>query len=283
MTTANQQVSATDFVAAMRDVTLTYDGYLTRALAKVNLGFRGGEITGVLGIKGSGKSTALRLLAGRLRPTEGAVKIFGRAARGSAARARIGYLPGKVDTARRGGFFGRLFGGRAELPTTARGLTRLTQAILGNRDLLILDDPFADLDATELSEAKALIRDLAARGKTVILSSNSLLEVKDLCQRLAILHEGRVQAVGTLTELLSSGEAIRFFPAILPPEMTERVLKVLRAEILSTGESAGTVQPGAPSGSPTKPGGETLPPGPRPDDTIDHEKLEGLVKRPDPE
>ncbi|HXT13334.1 MAG TPA: ATP-binding cassette domain-containing protein [Candidatus Angelobacter sp.] len=281
--TSNSQPGAADFVATMREVTLTYDGYLTRALAKVNLGFRGGEITGVLGVKGSGKSTALRLLAGRLRPTEGTVKVFGRPARRGAAKARIGYLPGKMDAVRRVGFFGRLFGGKPESPTAARGVARLTQAILGNRDLLILDDPFADLDAAELAEAKALIRDLAGRGKTVILSSDALLEVKDLCQRIAILHEGRVQAIGTLTELLSSGEAIRFLPAILPPDMNERVLKVLRAEILSN-DVAAAAQPAGTSASSKKPGGETPPPPePRPDDTIDHEKLEELVKRPKPE
>ena len=75
--------------------------------------------------------------------------------------------------------------------------------MLGNRDLLVLDDPFADLDATELAEAKALIREMAGRGKTVVLGSDALMDVADICNRFVVLHEGRVQAVGTLPELLA--------------------------------------------------------------------------------
>jgi hypothetical protein len=149
----------------------------------------------------------------------------------------VGYLAGKVET-NRPGFFSRFLGRKTESTSTARGVTRLAQAMVGNRDLLVLDDPFEGLNPAETGEAKALIRDMIGRGKTVILSSDSLMEVKDLCQRFVIIHEGKVQATGTLPELLAAGGAIRFLPAVLPRETVERVLNTLREEIL--GESAPT-------------------------------------------
>ena len=172
--------------------------------------FRRGEVTGVLGTKGAGKSTVLKILAGQLAPTEGTAKVFGRSPR-HGSKARVGYLPGKVDPTRPAGFVDRLLG-RKKSPPAGRGVARLAQAMLGNRDLLVLDDPFADLEPAEMAEAKALIRDMVARGKTVILSSDALMDVKDLCERLVILHEGKVQAIGTLAELLAGGGAIRFLP-----------------------------------------------------------------------
>src|SRR6185312_9361606 len=168
-------------------------------------------------------------------------------------------------------------GKKNEAPSGARGVARLAQASVGNRDLLVLDDPFADLNATEIAEAKALIRDLAARGKTVVLGGDALMEVSDLCDRFVILHEGRVQAVGTLAELLGGAGAIRFLPAVLPNEIVERVLTVLQKEILSSSGSSAATQP---TPKQEKPVAElsSKPVKSAPDDSIDHEKLEGLVK-----
>ena len=275
MPNLNPKFNPAEIAAALREVTVTYDGYQTRALSRVNADFRRGEITAVLGGKNSGKSTLLKVLAGRLAATEGTVKVFGRSARGG-AKARIGFLPGKANANRPAGFVDRLLGRKNEAPSTARGVARLAQAMVGNRDLLVLDDPFAGLNAAEAAEAKALIRDQVTRGKTVVLGGDALMEVTDLCHRFVILHEGRVQAVGTLQELLSGAGAIRFLPAVLPDEMVERVLAVLRKEILSS-NSIGAAQP-APKQQ--KPAAE-LPAKPEksaPDDSIDHEKLEGLVK-----
>lgn len=283
MTSAKPKVNPAEVAAVLRGVTVTYDGYQTRALSRVDVEFRRGEVTAVLGAKSAGKSTLLKVLAGRLRATEGSVKIFGRSPR--SVKARIGYLPGKVDS-RPAGFVDRLLGKKREAESGARGVARLTQAILGNRDLVVLDDPFVDLSAAEISEAKSLIRDLIGRGKTVVLSSDALMDVKDLCEQIVILHEGRIQAVGTLPELLTSGSAIRFLPAVLPNEIVERVLTVLRREILSTTSvtnmaqsSAKAVEVEKPPAKPKGPAAET-PASSKPDDSIDHEKLEGLVKPP---
>jgi ABC-2 type transport system ATP-binding protein len=290
-----------EVVAVLRDVTMTYDGYQTRALTRVNLDFRRGEVVGVLGAEGAGKSTVLKILAGRLGPSEGTVKVFGRSPR-RGSRTRVGFLPGKMDASRPPGFFRRLFAGKKDPSPPGRGVGRLAQAILGNRDLLVLDDPFEGLEPPEMSEARALVRDMAARGKTVILSSSSLMDVKDLCQSIVILHEGKVQAVGALEELLGAGGGIRFLPAVLPRRIVDRVLTMLREEILgepvpertaiSTPKSS-DASPAAPQKSEakvppadqllttlTKPA-ESAPPAPsapKTSDPIDHGKLEELTR-----
>src|SRR5579872_7277399 len=97
MAGTDRRVNSSEIVATMRDVTVTFDGYLTRALARIDLEVRRGEAFGILGPKGAGKSTLLRILAGRLRPTEGKVKVFGRSPRRGSTKARIGYVPGRAD------------------------------------------------------------------------------------------------------------------------------------------------------------------------------------------
>ncbi|HEX4264840.1 MAG TPA: ATP-binding cassette domain-containing protein [Verrucomicrobiae bacterium] len=304
MIASNLKTNSAEIVATLRDVTVTYDGYQTRALVHVNLDVRSGEVVGVLGTKGAGKSTMLKILAGRLRPTEGAAKVFGRSPRRGSAKARVGFLPGKIDANRPRGFFGRLFGGKNELLSAGRGITRLAQAMVGNRDLLVLDDPFEGLEPTEISEAKTLIRDMIARGKTVVLSSESLVDIKELCQRFVIVHEGKVQATGTLAELLAAGGAIRFLPAVLPREIVERVLNVLREEVIGKSIPVQTTAPAVVANSSsvppmvpkkgatavpyadqllnplTKPveGAQPAPAAPQTADPIDHGKLEQLTK-----
>lgn len=296
---------AREIVATLRDVMVTYDGYQSRAVSHLNLDFHRGGVVGVLGGKGAGKSTVLKLLAGRLGPTEGKVKIFGRSARSGSARAKVGYLPGKIDASHGGGFFSRLFAGKKEASSTARGAARLTQAVLGNRDLLILDDPFEGLEFAEANEAKGLVREMAARGKTIILSSDSLMDVKELCGRFVILHEGRLQAAGTLEELLMAPAAIRFLPPVLPREMVERVLGLLRKEVLG-GASAAPAAQAIDSSKTSRADSEKIkedapraeqllttltkagearpaPANSKPDDPIDHEKLEELTKPKQPE
>ena len=270
----------------LRDVTVTYDGYKTRALSRVEVDVRRGEITAVIGERGAGKSTLLKVVAGRLAATEGTVKVFGRSAGG--VKSRIGFLPGKVDANRPAGFVDRLLGRKKDSVPGTRSAARLAQAIVGNRDLLVLDDPFADLNPAEIAEVKVLLREQVARGKTVVLGSDALMEVADICNRFVVLHEGRVQAVGTLPELLSGAGAIRFLPAVLPKEMVERALTVLRNEILSSSHSAGAMKAAPvaekihPAMKHEKPavGSPSKPTKSEPDDSIDHEKLEGLMKPP---
>jgi ABC-type Mn2+/Zn2+ transport system ATPase subunit len=291
-----------DIVAMAHDVTVTFDGYLTRALARVNLEVRRGEILGLLGAEGAGKSTLLRLLAGRMRPTEGSVKVFGRSPRWGSARARIGYVPGKSEMARQRGFISRIFLGKSESAQAgARGVPGLTQAIMGARDLIVLDEPFAEAAPAEKAALKALIRELIGRGKTVIISSDSLVDTKDICERVAVLQEGKIQAVGSLQQLLEAPGALRFLAPVLPPEISGRFAEILRHELARESTPVKPVpaspersepEPGdAPSAGdyltrltkPTEGGQPAGQPPPQAASEIDHEKLEGLTKPAKPE
>lgn len=281
----------------MRDVTVTFDGYQTRALARINLEVQRGEVFGIVGAKGAGKSTLLRILAGRLRPTEGKVKVFGRSPRRGSVKARIGYVPGKAEADKPPGFLGRLFGGKKK----AQGGAGLTQAVMGGRDLVILDEPFPGMSPAEKTELKTLIRDLAGRGKTVIISGETLVDTKDVARRLLIVDEGRILAIGSLEELVNAAGAIRFLAPVLPPEVGERIAKILQREIIGESKSAPVASKVAESRIEEKPteaptadehlarltqgSGNSSPAKQKPKDenSIDHDKLEGLTKPGKPE
>jgi len=284
----------------MRDVTVTFDGYLTRALARVDLEVHRGEVFGILGAKGAGKSTLLRLLAGRLRPTEGKVKVFGGSPRSGSTKARIGYVPGKADEDRPAGFLSRLFG-RKKAQATPGGGAGLTQAIMGGRDLVILDEPFAEISPAEKSELKTLIRELAGRGKTVIITGETLVDTKDVADRLSVIHEGRILAVGSLQEMVNAPGAIRFLATVVPLEVDRQIAKILQQEIGAKAAPAPVVSKVKERAGEQKPtespspdehlakltqGVESSAPAeskPKEENPIDHDKLEGLTKSPKPE
>lgn len=231
-----------EVIAVLRDVTQTFDSYLTRALASVNLEVRRGEVCALLGPDASGKTTTLRLLAGRLRPTEGKVKVFGRSPRRTASKARIGYFPGKRTRKEETGLcgvFSRVFTNSRHKPDRiasprADGEQRrlaLTRSVLGSRDLVLLDEPFSDLDEVGRREVREFIQTLRDRGKTVIFSSKLLTDASGLCDRAAIYYAGKLQAVGALDDLLATQDAIRYLAPLLPPATAERVLKMIRNEL----------------------------------------------------
>src|SRR5438045_8851135 len=126
--------------------------------------------------------------------------------------------------------------GRVKAQTRAvgecsKGIQRrigLAQALIIAPDLVILDEPTAGLDPIGCREVKDLIVALARRGKTVILSSHLLSDVEDVCDRVVIYYGGRIQAMGTLKELLTEHDADRITTPTLPRENMERVLETIR-------------------------------------------------------
>lgn len=306
MAATDRKINSSDAVATVRDVTVTFDGYLTRSLARVSLDVRHGEVFGILGARGAGKSTMLAVLAGRMRATEGVVKVFGRSPRRGSTRARIGYVPSKSGSDQAVGFFSRLLGRKRKAQESARGDSRLTQAIIGGRDFIVLDEPFAEAAPAEKAELKTLIRELTQRGKTVVVASETLDDTSEICDRLAVLHEGRIQAIGSLEELLRAPGAVRFLAPVLPAEIGERIAKILRQEIkgksdLKAASPASSGQPPSAVPEASKPAKITpadehlasltksseIPAAPeqnpKADTSIDHEKLEELTKSPKPE
>jgi ABC-2 type transport system ATP-binding protein len=233
-----------------------------RAVDDVSFEVRRGEVFGLLGPNGSGKSTTVKLMLGLLYPTKGHIEVFGHSPRHVATKARIGYLPEEsylyryLNSHETLDFFGNLFhlpradrADRSEqlLEMVGLGQTRtravgefskgmqrrigLAQALINDPDLVILDEPTAGLDPIGCREVKDLIVALARRGKTVILSSHLLSDVEDVCDRVVIYYGGKIQAMGTLNELLATPDAIRITTPALSRETTERVLELIRKDV----------------------------------------------------
>jgi ABC-2 type transport system ATP-binding protein len=255
-----------EVVIAVRGLTKIFKDFWGRAKARavdnVDFEVRRGEVFGLLGPNGSGKSTTVKMLLGLLYPTRGYIEVFGRSPRHVATKSRIGYLPEEsylyryLDSRETLDFFGKLFSlapkerdnrieqlldmvGLAQTRTRAvgefsKGMQRrigLAQALINDPDLVILDEPTSGLDPIGCREVKDLILALARRGKTVILSSHLLSDVEDVCDRVVILYGGRVQAMGTLKELLATPDVIRITVPVLPREKLERVLEIIRSDV----------------------------------------------------
>jgi ABC-2 type transport system ATP-binding protein len=231
-----------ELAVVLRGVSHFFKSYQVRALTDVTFAVRRGEVFGLLGPKGSGKSTVLGIIAGRWRPTEGSVTVFNRSPRRPSTRSRISYLAEKAGESNSTGwsvFFKQFFRSKQNsssgsanesLPGTPRR-AQLTHVLARNADLLVLDEPFAGLDPAGVREVKELIRALAQRGRTVILSSDSLSDAKDVCDRFGFLFDGKMQAAGTLDQLLAAPDALRFAAPVLPAATADRLLKIVREEI----------------------------------------------------
>ncbi len=233
-----------------------------RAVDNVDFEVRPGEVFGLLGPNGSGKSTTVKLILGLLYPTKGHIEVFGHSPRHVATKSRIGYLPEEsylyryLNSRETLDFFGNLFRlprndrqDRAEQLLEMVGLSQtrmravgefskgmqrrigLAQALINDPDLVILDEPTSGLDPIGCREVKDVILALARRGKTVILSSHLLADVEDVCDRVVIYYGGKVQAMGTLKELLATPDAIQITTPALPRETMERVLAVIRRDV----------------------------------------------------
>jgi ABC-2 type transport system ATP-binding protein len=240
-----------DLVALGRGLSAYFRDFTICALDDIDIEVRRGDLFGVVGPAGAGKSTLLKIVAGRLRPAYGTVKVFGCSPARAAARARTGYVPDQTPGKDRPrfGVISRLaakFFGPAHPASLARVLRR-------NPELIILDNPFAGQDAAARQAARELILSLRREGRTVLLSSQSLVEVKDLCNRIAILRGGRIEAMGTLEELLAPPGAVRYLAPVLPETMLTRALKLIRADLGLPKTSPGPQDPW-PDAPPPQPG-----------------------------
>ena len=233
-----------------------------RAVDDVDFEVRRGEVFGLLGPNGSGKSTTVKLLLGLLYPTKGHIEVFGHSPRHVATKSLIGYLPEEsylyryLNSHETLEFFGNLFRlpkgdrpnraeqllemvGLSQTRTRAvgefsKGMQRrigLAQALINDPDLVLLDEPTSGLDPIGCREVKDLILALARRGKTVILSSHLLSDVEDVCDRVVIYYGGRIQAMGTLKDLLAQPDSIRITTPALPRDTMHRVLDLIRRDV----------------------------------------------------
>jgi ABC-2 type transport system ATP-binding protein len=201
------------------------------ALDGVSLELREGEVVALLGRNGAGKTTAVHLLLGLRRPDEGRARLFGRDPRRPAARRAVGATPQEtgfsptltvreiVDLVRAhfpdpapagellerfelSGDAGRQAGG---LSGGKRRRLAVALAFAGRPRLVVLDEPTTGLDVESRRAVWAAVRDFAAGGGTVLLTTHHLDEAEQLASRIVVLHEGEVVADGTLEEIVHAG------------------------------------------------------------------------------
>ncbi len=209
-----------------------------RALKALDLEIRRGEIFGLLGPNGSGKTTTVKLVLGLLFPTSGQALVFGRDATDVKKNERIGYLPEEsylyrfLNAEETLDFYGRLFdmpaplrrqrtadliemvglgwAKRRQLREYSKGMTRrigLAQALINDPELIVLDEPTTGLDPIGCREMKDLILRLRDEGKTILMCSHLLADVQDVCDRIGILYQGELQELGRVDSLLKVRDA----------------------------------------------------------------------------
>ena len=232
-----------DVIVETRNLTKTYRDFWGRkkkvALNALDLQIRRGEIFGLLGPNGSGKTTTIKLLLGLLFPTSGDATVFGMPAADVRKNERIGYLPEEsylyrfLNAEETLDFYGRLFDMPAEtrrrraaelinlvglqqdrkrtLREYSKGMRQrigLAQALINDPDFVILDEPTSGLDPIGTIWMKDLIRELRSQGKTVLMCSHRLDDVQDVCDRIAILYDGDLQELGEVNKLVEDAARV---------------------------------------------------------------------------
>jgi ABC-2 type transport system ATP-binding protein len=242
--TATSTSANNDIIVQTRTLSKVYLDFWGRkkkqALRALTLDIRRGEVFGLLGPNGSGKTTTIKLLLGLLFPSEGEALVFGKPGTDVTKNERIGYLPEEsylyrfLTAEETLDFYGRLFNmpadvrrQRAEELIEKVGLARdkkrilkeyskgmrqrigLAQALINDPELIILDEPTSGLDPIGTRWMKNLILELKDQGKTVLMCSHRLDDVQDVCDRIAILYEGELQELGEVDKLLEIQEQVQ--------------------------------------------------------------------------
>ena len=235
------------------NITKEYSGFLhrnpVRALDHFSLQVEQGEIFGFLGPNGAGKTTAIHLAMGFMRPTSGGGQMLGRPFGDAETRRRIGFLAENVALYHRpasrlikfygglNGMGGEILGERTREALQAvnlssdagrnvgkfsRGMLQrvgLAQALVNNPELLILDEPTSALDPIARVVVREILLQAKAAGKTVFLSSHLLSEVELVCDRVAVLHRGRLARLGKTADLLQSRDKAEIVARNIAPNL----------------------------------------------------------------
>lgn len=247
-----------------------------RALNSLSLEVKKGEVFGLLGPNGSGKTTTMKLLLGLLFPTEGEISVLGKPASDVSKNEWIGYLPEEsylyrfLNAEETLDFYGRLFdmspqqrkertnqlielvglqnARKRQLKEYSKGMTRrigLAQALINNPDLVLLDEPTSGLDPLGSRDMKDLIVKLKNEGKTVVMCSHLLADVQDVCDRIAILYAGELKELGRVDDLLKEQHETELLTSKLTPEAVadiEVVLAKHNAKLLRHGHPTNSLE-----------------------------------------
>jgi len=252
-----------EVIIETRNLTKVYRDFWGRpkvqALKALDLQVHRGEIFGLLGPNGSGKTTTIKLLLGLVFPTEGDALIFNEPTSNVSKNERIGYLPEEsylykfLNAEETLQFYGRLFKISAsertkrvgqlidmvgltgakhrQLREYSKGMQRrigLAQALINNPELILLDEPTSGLDPIGTAEIKQLIRDLREQGKTIVLSGHLLADMQDICDRIAILHRGELKELGRVSDLLTVQDVTQIKARNLSPAAVDEIRELIQ-------------------------------------------------------
>lgn len=217
----------------IKNVSKTYNGNI-KAIDNLSLKINNGEIVGFIGLNGAGKTTAIKMMTGILKPDSGTIKINGYDIVKDSLKAKqiIGYIAdspdmflkltgiefinfiadiykvSSKDREERIKLFGERFGLSEVLDKPMQGYSHGTRqkmmvvaALVHDPDVWILDEPLIGLDPTSAFELKKMMREHADKGNSVFFSTHVLEVAEKLCDRIAIIDKGRVVFIGTLKEL----------------------------------------------------------------------------------
>ncbi|MDR0391423.1 MAG: ABC transporter ATP-binding protein [Planctomycetaceae bacterium] len=229
-----------------------------RALKALDLEIVRGEVFGLLGPNGSGKTTTMKLLLGLLFPTAGEIFILGRPATDVKKNEKIGYLPEEsylykfLNAEETLDFYGRLFNmsgavrrqriaqlisrvglesaKKRQLREYSKGMARrlgLAQALINDPELVLLDEPTSGLDPIGTRNMKDLILDLKKQGKTVIMSSHLLADVQDVCDRIGILYQGELKELGRVDDLLQVSTETEIRVSDISEDAKKKITKII--------------------------------------------------------
>ena len=256
---------ASDEVVKTEALTKIYRDFWGRqkvaALRDLDLTVQRGEILGLLGPNGSGKTTTIKLLLGLLFPTAGQAWVLDKKAEDVSTNDRIGFLPEEsylyrfLNADETLHFYGRLFkmprrerkrkidelidlvglahARKRPLREYSKGMSRrigFAQALINDPDLVFLDEPTAGLDPIGAREMKDLMLDLKKQGKTILLSSHLLADVENVCDRIAMLVNGRLRRLGPVPDLLAIRDELQVRIRSFPPEARAELEKLVEAQ-----------------------------------------------------
>lgn len=207
--------------------------YAVPVLKEVSLSLKAGESLALVGANGAGKSTLIKILLGLVKATQGSALIFGHDVASAASRHSVGYLPEKsafwpeLSAVEILSFFAELRGLRGEVKdkrigmllsalglanrgtramgTYSKGMLQrvgIALALLHDPDLIILDEPMSGLDPRAQEKLRSILLNLKKRGKTLLISSHSLDDIRLLCDRVIVLERGQVVADGPTSSVL---------------------------------------------------------------------------------
>ncbi|MEB3284596.1 MAG: ABC transporter ATP-binding protein [Candidatus Sericytochromatia bacterium] len=220
----------------------TFWGRPSTSLDGLDLVVRAGETFGLLGPNGAGKTTSQKLFLGLLRPSAGSVRVLGQSPDEPAVRSRVGFLPenpyfytyltGREFLEFCADLFSMSARVKQERVTSLLRLVRMeesanlqmrryskgmlqrigiAQALINDPELVFLDEPTSGLDPLGHKQITDIILELKAQGKTLFFNSHVMNDVQALCDRIGILHRGRLLVCGSLSELLMPGESLEAF------------------------------------------------------------------------